>query len=744
MSANYKFDPEKVNYFASTNSRGKKVAFGIKAKDRLQHIYVIGKTGMGKSTMLENMAIQDILNDEGVCFIDPHGSSAERLLKYIPKHRIKDTLYFAPFDSEYPVAFNILEDIGFENRHLVVSGIMGIFKRIWKDTWSSRMEYILQNALLALLEYPNTTLLDVNRMLSNPEFRRDVLANISDPVVKRFWVEEFASYTDRYAQEATPAIQNKVGQFISNPVVRNIVGQSRSSFDLREFMDERKILIVNLAKGKLGELNADLLGSLLTVKLYLEAISRADQSEENLAPFYTYIDEFQSIVNDSFADILSEARKYRLSLTLAHQYIEQLPDTVRAAVFGNVGTTVSFRVGPKDAEVLESLFAPVFKAQDISSLAQSEVYLTLLIDGAASPPFSAKTLPPIEDAPYDFSEEIVKESRKQFARARAGVEEFILEIDKKRGAANLDKISDNKKESQDSVKTQVSPQLENTKDKRDNARQNDTLSPAEILRQEYQKEPQGFSGPKDLHEIKKPARKEKDKKQLKALLDKVLNKQSDKQKQDKEQSENSYEQISQDNAVVTELSSVVPDKSASKESMLERAAKLLDSLRQKGEVRSFDTGKTQKEQLQSSGPQEQAQNLDVGDTVARLNSKWTGTQAYVKSKADPELNIVQNEVKQQMTAPNTQTGQEKDISQDGLPEAQAPGPLESDSELSPESQDLSGVYLNMENEARDKEVVERKGDAKERLESVLPNIDKLSDGELKELLENLLKDDMGK
>src|SRR3990167_10872937 len=234
MTPGHQDDDRRITYFAATHTRGKREMFGIRGLDRGKHIYVIGKTGMGKSTLMENMAIQDIQKGEGIAYIDPHGSTAEKLLDFVPHERIKDVLYFAPFDIEYPIGFNVMEDVGYDKRHLVVSGLMGAFKRIWVDMWSARMEYILQNTLLALLEYPDSTLLDVNRILTNKPFRAAVIEKITDPIVKAFWTEEFATYTDRYTQEATPAIQNKVGQFVSNPLIRNIVGQSKSTFDLRK------------------------------------------------------------------------------------------------------------------------------------------------------------------------------------------------------------------------------------------------------------------------------------------------------------------------------------------------------------------------------------------------------------------------------------------------------------------------------------------------------------------------------
>ena len=423
-------NPERITYFAATDARGKRVPFGIKAKDRDRHMYVIGKTGMGKSTLLENMAIQDIRNGEGLAFIDPHGGTVERLLEYVPEDRIKDVVYFAPFDMERPIAFNVMEDVGYDKRHLVVSGLMATFKKIWEDAWSARMEYILTNTLLALLEYPDATLLGVNRMYTDKAYRQKVVDNVKDPVVKDFWTKEFANYGDRYTQEATPAIQNKIGQFTGNPLIRNIIGQPKSSFDIRTMMDERKILIINLSKGLVGETNMRLLGSMLTTRIFLGAMSRADLPSDKLARlphFYFYVDEFQNFANETFAEILSEARKYKLNLVIAHQYIEQMEEEVRDAVFGNVGTTIVFRVGPFDAEVLETLFAPKFVKEDIVSLDKRQVYMTLMIDGVGSAPFSAVTIPPIEAPKVSYRDRIIEASREQFTAPRAGIEQAILD-----------------------------------------------------------------------------------------------------------------------------------------------------------------------------------------------------------------------------------------------------------------------------------------------------------------------------
>ncbi len=423
-------NPERVTYFAATDARGKHVPFGIKSKDRDRHMYVIGKTGMGKSTLLENMAIQDIRNGEGLAFIDPHGGTVERLLDYIPEDRIKDVVYFAPFDLEHPIAFNVMEDVGYDKRHLVVSGLMATFKKIWEDAWSARMEYILTNTLLALLEYPDATLLGVNRMYTDKDYRTKVVENVKDPVVKDFWTKEFANYGDRYTQEATPAIQNKVGQFTGNPLIRNIIGQPKSSFDIRTMMDEKKILIINLSKGLVGETNMRLLGSMLTTRLFLAAMSRANLPAPELAKlphFYFYVDEFQNFANETFAEILSEARKYKLNLVIAHQYIEQMEEEVRDAVFGNVGTTVVFRVGPFDAEVLETIFMPRFTKEDVVGLDRRQIYLTLMIDGVGSQPFSAVTIPPIEAPPVSYREQVIASSRAQFSAPRAGIEKAIME-----------------------------------------------------------------------------------------------------------------------------------------------------------------------------------------------------------------------------------------------------------------------------------------------------------------------------
>ena len=414
-----------INFFGETNFRNISKKFGIKLDDRRRHVYVVGKTGMGKTAMLQNMAIQDIQNGRGIGFVDPHGEAAEELLDFVPSDRINDVVYVNPADLDYPIAFNVMENVGLQHRHLVAGGLMGVFKKIWPDVWSARMEYILNNSILALLEYPGSTLLGINRMLSDVEFRKKVIEKITDPVVKSFWINEFARYTQRYETEATAAIQNKVGQFISAPLIRNIIGQVKSTINMREIMDKSKILILNLSKGRIGEDNSTLLGALLITKLQLAAMSRVDIPEEERKDFFLYVDEFQNFATESFTNVLSEARKYRLALILAHQYIAQMDETVRDAVFGNVGTLISFRVGAEDAEYLEKEFVPEFMAQDIVNLAKYNIYLKLMIDGLAGRPFSALTLPPFPKDEYSNREKIIKVSREKYSTSRASVEEKI-------------------------------------------------------------------------------------------------------------------------------------------------------------------------------------------------------------------------------------------------------------------------------------------------------------------------------
>ncbi len=401
--------------------------FGIKTDDRRRHMYIIGKTGSGKTSMLENMVIDDVRAGRGVAVVDPHGEFAENILDFVPESRADDVVYFNPADLDHPIAFNPLEKVDLENRHLVASGIMGVFKKIWPDVWSARIEYILNNALLALLEYPGSTLLGIMRMLAEKDYRRKIVSALTDPVIKSFWINEFDRYSQRLEVEAVAAIQNKVGQFVSNPIIRNIVGQVHSTIDMRKIMDEGKILIVNISKGKVGEDNSALLGAMMITKLQLAAMSRVDVPMEKRRDFYLYVDEFQNFSTESFANILSEARKYRLNLILAHQYIEQLDEKVEAAVFGNVGTIVSFRVGATDAEFLEKEFMPDFNASDLVNLPNRHIYIKLMIDGVTTKPFSAMTCDVYERPKESLKDIIIENSRFKYGVKRQIVEEKIAE-----------------------------------------------------------------------------------------------------------------------------------------------------------------------------------------------------------------------------------------------------------------------------------------------------------------------------
>ena len=424
---------DEITYFSKTTFRRAEKKVGIKIDDRRRHVYIIGKTGMGKTAMLENMIIQDIRAGRGMCFIDPHGEAVEEILDFIPSDRANDVIYFNPADLNYPIAFNVMEKVGPEYRHLVSSGLMEVFKKIWPDVWSARMEYILGNSILALLEYPNATLLGVNRMLSDAEYRKKIVENVKDPVVKSFWVNEFGRYTQRYEVEATAAIQNKIGQLISNPLIRNIVGQVKSKINMRQIMDDGKILVANMSKGRIGEDNSRLLGALLITKLQLAAMSRIDIPEEERRDFFLYVDEFQNFATGAFATILSEARKYRLALTLANQYIAQLEEVtasgksskVKDAVFGNVGTIITFRIGAEDAEYLEKEFIPELTANDLVNLGKYNIYLKLMVDGVAGRPFSAETLPPFVNLAKSNKEKIISLSRERYGTSRETVEEKI-------------------------------------------------------------------------------------------------------------------------------------------------------------------------------------------------------------------------------------------------------------------------------------------------------------------------------
>ncbi len=392
--------------------------------DRRQHLYAIGKTGTGKSTLLERLILQDIERGEGVALLDPHGDLASRLLDFIPSSRANQVAYFEPADLAWPIGFNIVAQAEPELRHLAVSGAVAAFKAIWRDSWGPRMEYILANALAALIETPGATLLSLPRLLTDSPYRTRVADRLTDPVVRRFWRDEFADYDKRFRAEAIAPIQNKIGQFLMSPSVRNIFGQERQALDFRFMMDNRYIFIANLSKGKIGEDKSNLIGSLLVSQFELAAQSRSNINEHDRTDFYLYVDEFQNFATDSFASILSEARKYRLSLNLFHQFLDQVSESVIDAVFGNIGTMLAFRVGQRDAERLAKEFENDIVPKHFTDLARFELYARALAAGEYGTPFRASTMPHEIDRSHQ-AENVIVQSRMRFARKRETVERSI-------------------------------------------------------------------------------------------------------------------------------------------------------------------------------------------------------------------------------------------------------------------------------------------------------------------------------
>ncbi len=417
---------ETLSPVAATNFRGHNTMFGMPRSDRGRHLYVIGQTGTGKSGLLELLTISDIYSPYGFAVIDPHGDYALNILKRIPAERAADVVYFNPADTDFPMGFNPLEIYDPKLKTHTSSELIGVIKRMFDYSWGPRLEYILRYCLLALLEYPQATMLDITRMLTEKKFRNEVLQYVHDPVVRNFWTIEFASWNDKFMTEAIAPILNKIGAFTANPLVRNIIGQPKSSFNIRQIMDERKILIVNLSRGLVGEDNAALLGALLVTKVQMASMSRADIPGEQRMPFYLYVDEFQNFATDSFATILSEARKYGLNLTVANQYIAQMIPEVRDAVFGNVGSIISFRTSADDASTMMKYFEPKFTDHDMVHMNNRHFAVSMTIGGEKMQAFSAVSLnlPPFQQ---DYTAQIVEHSRATYSRPRQQVEGYIAE-----------------------------------------------------------------------------------------------------------------------------------------------------------------------------------------------------------------------------------------------------------------------------------------------------------------------------
>ena len=416
---------ENISAFGLTNFRGINHQFGLLRRDRSRHMYIIGQTGAGKSGLLELLALSDIFYNQGYCIIDPHGDFAIDNLKFIPASRVEDVVYFNPADTAFPVAFNPLEVTDPTRKPNICSEVIGVLKRMFGDSWGPRLEHILRYTLLALLDRPETTLLDISRLLTDKSFRKETLEYCKDVTVLQFWKHEFGQWNEKQVNESIAPVLNKVGAFTANPIIRNIVGQPKSSFDIRKIMDEGKILVVNLSKGLIGEDNAGILGAFIVTKVQLAAMSRSDIPDVmERRPFYLYVDEFQNFATDSFATILSEARKYGLNLTVANQYVAQMTDTVRDAVFGNVGTTISFRVSADDAPILVKQFEPTFEEADILQLNNRNFVISMIINGEKVPAFSATTLS-IPDSPADNFDAIIAHSREYYGRPRLEVEAEI-------------------------------------------------------------------------------------------------------------------------------------------------------------------------------------------------------------------------------------------------------------------------------------------------------------------------------
>src|SRR3989344_1336710 len=417
---------EEISLFGVTNFRGDNTVFGIRRDDRSRHMYILGQTGTGKSGALELLTISDIYYNKGFAVIDPHGDYAQHVLKFIPANRIDDVVYFNPADTDYPIGFNPLEISDPSLKGHISSQVVGVLKKLFAESWGPRLEYILRYTLLALLDFPNSTMLDITRMLTDRHFRADVIKYIDDPVVRNFWTVEFASWNDKFATEAVAPVLNKVGAFTANPMIRSIVGQPKSTFDIRNIMDEGKILVVTLSRGLIGEDNAGILGSLMVTKIQLAAMGRADMPEAKRTPFYLYVDEFQNFATESFATILSEARKYGLNLTVANQYISQMGEEVRGAVFGNVGTVMSFRVSPDDAPFLQKYFEPEFEAANLIQQHSRFFVISMMIGGEKAPAFSAKTLN-LPQPPDDNSTQIIELTRQRYSRNKTEVEARVRE-----------------------------------------------------------------------------------------------------------------------------------------------------------------------------------------------------------------------------------------------------------------------------------------------------------------------------
>ncbi len=404
-----------VNFFAKTQYKNEDRIFGIKLEDRLRHMYILGKSGTGKSTLLENMTVDDFKKGRGVAFVDPHGDSAEALLNYIPSNRINDVIYFNPADREYPISLNMLEVVGPDQAELVASSIVAIFHKLYGNSWGPRLEYILRNTLLTLTYVPGSTLPDVVRILTDSAFRKSLYPKVQNPQLMNFWQNEYDRLEEKTRLDHISSILNKVGQFVNSPLIHNLISQSKSSIRLEDVLNTGKILIVNLSQGKLGEDNAALLGAMFITKIQLAAMARVDIPKEQRKEFFLYVDEFQNFATESFIKILSEARKFKLGLVLANQYMAQIPEEIQKAIFGNAGTVASFVLGADDAGIMEKEFGEKFSAESLVSLDKHQIAMKMTINAAMSQPFMATTLPPLKSTNQN-KDKVLRISRERWGK----------------------------------------------------------------------------------------------------------------------------------------------------------------------------------------------------------------------------------------------------------------------------------------------------------------------------------------
>lgn len=417
-----------ATFYGLTNFRGIQTKFGIYREDRRRHLYIVGKSGVGKSKLLETLIIDDIKNNKGVCVMDPHGDLIQDLIQYVPKEKIKDIIYFNVSDFEHPIAFNPLENVSMDMKQQVTQGLIEVFKKFFGGDWSPKIEHVFRYTTLAMLDYPNSTIVAMMKMLTNRKFRQKVIPEIKDSVVKHFWANEFSSWSEKFDNEAILPLVNKLGQFLSNYLIRNIVVQPHNTFDFDEIMNKQKILFIELSKGRLGEENSALLGAMLITKIYQTAMARAKLPEAQRKEFYLYIDEFQNFATETFENILSESRKYRLLLTISHQYLAQVPNRIKGTVFGNMGSIIAMRVGADDGAYLANEFTPIFTTEDFINLGIREMLIKMSVEGKTSPPFSATTIDVPNPPQPNYAQEIINYSRQQYAKSLPEIEKIMSQV----------------------------------------------------------------------------------------------------------------------------------------------------------------------------------------------------------------------------------------------------------------------------------------------------------------------------